>query len=144
MAQPVYDKAHEVVKNQLKIGKFIEDHWEQIEKRLMDAEERVREAGTKGMSREANVVFVAECLPFVAGIVHVGSSLEDFRNAKKWVMDNLEHADPVSVLSALTFVYIVENGEASSTGNQEKLERWQSIHRRVDSLLNARKPPTAA
>jgi hypothetical protein len=133
--QPVFEFACIAVEKHLKAQEFIETHHNEIFKRLSDAEARARarEAGP-----EANVVFVAECLPFVAGIVHVGSQLDDFREARDWALEKLPYADAVSVLSALTFLYIVEKGLKSATKeNSAELPVWRSMSRRLDSLLPA-------
>jgi hypothetical protein len=100
--QPVFENASHAVKL-LNADEFIKKHRSEIFERLAGAE-----ASVKGMGPEGNVVFVAECLPFVAAIVHVGSTLDKFREARDWVRGKLEHADAVSVLSALTFLYIVD------------------------------------
>jgi hypothetical protein len=134
----VYEQADTAVADKLKIDGFIEEHWDEIEKRVLDVESRVA-----GMGQGANVIFVAECLPFVAGIVHVGSTLDKFRDAKKWVEAQLPHADAVSVLSALTFLYVVDKGKELAKADPEKLKKWQSIQRRVNSLLDPPNPPTA-
>ena len=140
----VYEQASIAVVAKLKIDGFIEAHWEEIERRILDVESRVAEAKQRGMDQGANVIFVAECLPFVAGIVHVGSTLDRFREAKKSVGAELPNTDAVSVLAALTFLYIVGKGKELAEGDPGKLKKWQSIQHRVDSLLEPLTPPTAA
>lgn len=135
--QSVYERARVAVEEKLKINDFINLHWDAIEKRVLDAESRVAD-----MKAGANVVFVAECLPFVAGIVHVGSELVNFRMAREWVRAELPNADAVSVLAALTFLYIV--GIGLDRADPEKVTTWESIQHRVDTLLVPPKPPTAA
>ena len=140
-----YEQATVAVIDKLEIDGFIEDHWDEIEKRVLDVERRVEEAKKEGkLEQGGNVIFVAECLPFVAGIVHVGSNLDKFRVARKWVDAELPNADAVSVLSALTFLYLVMEGKKKAEGDQEKVEKWEKIQCRVDSLLVPPKSPTAA
>ena len=155
MARDVYKDAKIAVEQKLKINTddnhFIDEHWDEIEKRVLDVETRVADMGKGG-----NVIFVAECLPFVAGIVHVASTLDNFRTAKDWVKAVLPEPDAVSVLAALTFLYLVEKGkeegkklaegdpEKLEKADPEKLKKWESIRQRVDSLLQPPKPPTAA
>jgi len=130
--QPVFEFARLAVEEYLKAQDFIKQHHSEIFKRLADAEERAR---ARDAGPESNVVFVAECLPFVAGIVHVGSQLNDFREARDWALKKLPYADAVSVLSALTFLYIVEKG--LRFGNPAELPVWQSMSHRLDSFLAA-------
>jgi hypothetical protein len=131
--QPVFENARLEVEKQLNAYDFMEKHAAEIFNRLKDAEARAESMGPEG-----NLFFVAECLPFVAAIVHVGSKPEDFRKARDWAQKKLPNADAVSALSALTFLNIVENGITSATiANAGDLPVWQSMRKRLDSLLPA-------
>lgn len=97
------------------------------------------EADANSAARSANIVFFAECLPYASAIVHTGSALSDFAKARLWALQRQPNpdnpVDPVSVLAVLTFFYLVDEGIKKSTGEDEKLKRWQSIRRRVNTLL---------
>jgi hypothetical protein len=131
--QPVFENARLEVEKRLNAHDFMEKHAPEIFNRLKDVEVRAESMGPEG-----NLFFVAECLPLVAAIVHVGSKPEDFGKARAWAQEKLPKADAVSALSALTFLNIVENGIRSATkANSNDLPVWQSMRKRLDSLLPA-------
>ena len=130
--KPAVERAREVVVDQLKVDHFIESHQEEIYKQLEENARRTREEGCEG-----KLMFMAESLPLISGIVHVGSSLENLTNATEWVRRLLPKADPVSILSALTFIYIVEKGaqEFAASQDAEKRNLLVRIGREVEGLL---------
>jgi hypothetical protein len=131
--QPIFEKAREAVEENLKAQDFINQHRVEIYARLEECDERVTKAQSEGkVNGEADIVFIAECLPMVAAILHVGSTLQNYREAIKKVSDALPDADPVAVLSALTFLYIVERGQNEAPA--DKTEAWKRIAKRVSRL----------
>jgi len=123
------------------------------EAEAVDAEAKAvaAEAEAKSAAQSANVVFFAECLPYAAAIVHTGSVLKDFGNAKAWATQRQpQPADAVSVLAVLTFFYLVDRGtKLSAEKDSQELLKWESIRRRVNNLLkldgiDTRQPPGSA
>lgn len=131
-----FDKAKEVVEDILGAKDFIESHEDEIFERLEEFESRT----TK--NSEGDIMFIAEALPLTSGIVHLGSTADNFKKAKAWVRTNLPDSDTVSILSALTFLYLVDKGwqkfseskEISKTG-EEKSVVWQRICQRTNKVL---------
>ncbi len=93
---------------------------------------------------ECDMMFIADSLPIVTGIVHVGSTLDQLNAAKQWVKRMVPDADPISVLSALTLLYVSEHGYKKyqkdntlidgATDLGEKASRkevWKRIYKRV-------------
>jgi hypothetical protein len=133
------EKARQVVEEELKIKDFIEKHESDIYARLEECDVREMDAKARGdlEDNEVDVIFMSESLPFISGIIHVGSSLKNFNNGIDWVRKNLPDADAVAVLSALTFLYIVQRGSenARKGADENKLEILGRICRRVNKLL---------
>lgn len=116
----------------LQIDDFINTQKGEIFERL--------EAGYRStMNRpEADLLFIAESLPLISAIVNVGSTLNNFRQAVEWVKKELPYAEPVSALSALTFIFIVYKGHkaALDSGDEEKMKVWTKMRERVEALLS--------
>lgn len=116
------DEAREVVINILGLEKFITDNWGNIYARLEESEIRVWKAieEKKCKKNEGHLLFLSESLPFINGVVHVGSSLNNFSKGLKWVRKKLPHADAVSVISALALLFIVDKaGNEFYDSNEE-------------------------
>lgn len=133
-----FEKAKEAVENQLHVDDFINERKEEIYAKLEDNHRRAMlvEDDSRGL------MFIAESLPLISGIIYVGSTLKNFNDAINWVRKSLPNADPASVLSALTFFYIVEKGwkEFSDKNrrraeDEKKREMWAHIRKQMDALL---------
>jgi hypothetical protein len=125
---------------ELNLESFIDKHWSSIEVRLFDADTHAAEAETTIDHSSAGMVFFAECVPYVAAVLHAGSALENFVKAKEWVtrQASLHFADPVSVLAILTFIYLIQRGaDPDKTMDQDTRSRWEGIRRRVNALFPA-------
>jgi hypothetical protein len=124
----------EVVENQLKVAQFIDSHKDQIYAKMEANYQRVRD------EQQAHLMFVALSLPLVSGVIHVGSTLQDFKRASEWVKQKLRVADPVAILSTLTLVYIVEKGlrEFADSGDLARKEQWEGMNEWMQSLLHAK------
>lgn len=122
------DKAVEL----LKIDGFIKAQSKEIFGRL---ESGYRSTRTRA---EADLLFIAESLPLISAIVNVGSSLENFRKAVDWAQIELHHAEPVSALSALTFIYVVDKGykAAQESGDADSKNMWTKMKELVETLLS--------
>lgn len=86
----------------------------------------------------SDMVFFAEGLPFINGIINIGSTHPDYEDAVGWVKKVWGHmADPLLVLSALVFIYVVNRG-AMDPMNKEDIATqatWERIRDRVRRLL---------
>lgn len=111
---------------------FIEKHKQQIFNRLEDlykAEE------------QHELAFIAESFPLISGIVHLGSTVQDYRNATAWLtgtnpqQGNMPSTDPAAVISALTFVYLVDKGvkdpEIKGTDREDTWKKMDEIVTRI-------------
>jgi hypothetical protein len=153
----LYEKAETAVKTYLHVDDFIEKHSPEIyawlERRYVEsAQKRVKE-DTPSAAAEAitdlssadeaegldDVMFIAESLPVISGIIHVGSRPNYFKDATEWIKKEFPDADanPASVLSALTFIYVVEKAQEyyKASGNEEKRRIWEHICKQVKNLL---------
>ncbi len=147
-------KAKEAVE-QLGVVKFINTNKALIYRKLEDCEICVLKAQKNMLSgdsctegSECDTMFIADSLPIVTGIVNVGS--ETLNGAKEWVRDLVPDADPIALLSALTLLYLVENGRKEYEGDNSKMiknakdlgenvvtrkEVWRRIYDRVKHRL---------
>ena len=71
-------------------------------------------------------MFIAASLPLAAAIIHVGSTLDNFRRANEWVKECLPNSDPVSILSTLVLIYAVRKGweDAAKSDDDSKKMMW--------------------
>ena len=124
------DLAREAVEERLKINDFIKNNNVQLYGKLEKCD-----LGVKNQP-ESDLLFIAECLPLINGIVQIGSTLADFNGAIQWIREKLPDAVPVSILSALTFIYIVETAIKDDLVSKDaaKKEIWKRIHERVKKL----------
>ncbi len=117
----------------LNIVAFFDDYKEQIYDRLEACSKIADKAITNG-----NTLFIAESLPIINGIIHVGSTREELNSATKWVRDNWEakEAHPRIVLSALLFKYVTDRGLIDHRAPTDpKKEIWDGIENRVKNLF---------
>ncbi|GET36550.1 hypothetical protein [Microseira wollei] len=138
------EKAIEAVEEKLDVEDYIFEHIDLIYHKLEQCDLRAKKAENDGNQRyQCDMMFIAESLPVISAIIQVGSKLENYNSAKKWVRDELPDADAVSVLSALTFLYIVGMGQGeheNSTyvieypglGKVNKRDIWNRISERVN------------
>jgi hypothetical protein len=131
MPLPEFKKAETAV-GQLGLTTFIEDHWNLIQEKMRKCDEEVNAAKDKGQAF-GDMTFIATCLPLAAGIVHVGSTLDAFKNAQKEVREGVNLPDSTSVLSALVLVYLVQTGHDKNPGDAA----WDRIYGRVKRFLTS-------
>ena len=131
--QSLLKTARFAVEEELRLTDFIRTCRRQICQAIEDFERGVSGADCDNDAAESNTVFVAECLPLAARIVNAGATREDFQRAVEWVNESKPDADPVSVLSALTFIYLVQEGLEDS---QRDCQIWKRIKRRVNNFLD--------
>jgi len=126
------------VEEELKVEEFFDVHKEQIYKKLEECDEIAENAPTNG-----DMIFIAESLPIINSIIHVGTDRKKLTGASNWVRKTWgEDADPLIVLSALLFIYVANKGALRFTTGQsdepvegDREEIWNRIHRRVQKLL---------
>lgn len=128
----IIKKSSEAVEDQLQCNGFISKHWGDIYQNLVDIYNKV--AANQKEGRE--ILFIAETLPIMSGIVHVGSSLKNFQKASKWVSGMIPDTDPAAILSALTFIYIVNQCKTNPpTESDKNPEIWERIYNWVITVL---------
>jgi len=136
---PQFAEWDEEAVEKLGVGGFIETHQKEIFDKL------VKSDSYHTKDHQGDLMFIAENLPLMSAIVNVGSTMEKFKNAKDWVNKpklegglELIGADPISILSALTFRYVARKGyELSKTsGEKEKIEVWERICKRTKMLIS--------
>ncbi|HEY0379059.1 MAG TPA: hypothetical protein VGC87_19240 [Pyrinomonadaceae bacterium] len=132
-ARNLYDSAV-VMEKLLGLRKFFLEHDELIYAKLEDCDEDAQ----KGVNN-IDMLFFAQSLPIINGIIHVGSTREDLNTATEWVKENWKGsaAQPRIVLSALLFLYVTKQGVqrfANSTDKNQQLI-WRRIDERVGRLL---------
>jgi hypothetical protein len=116
------------------VREFFLAHKQRIYDRLEECDLIASEAVSN-----ADMLFFAESLPIINGIVQVGSTRKELNTATEWVRQNWEgsEAQPRIVLSALLFRYVTTEGakEFLHGPDQNKRDRWTNIKERVARLL---------
>ncbi|HJU56226.1 MAG TPA: hypothetical protein VJ715_16710 [Pyrinomonadaceae bacterium] len=132
-ARNSYDSAM-VMERLLDVREFFLAHKDRIYSKLEDCDQIAKRAITN-----TDMLFFAESLPIINGIIHVGSTREDLNKATEWVRENWEGsaAQPRIVLSALLFHYVTKEGvkEFTDSTDQSKRITWSRIDERVGRLL---------
>ena len=122
-----------IAEKYLNLEKFFNDQRSLIYERLESFHEIAERAGVN-----SDIVFIAEGLPIINGIINVGSKPSNYQEAVRWVRSRPtwgEEADPLLVLSALVFIYVVDRGYAEHMHDAQKMATWERIHDRVGRLL---------
>lgn len=132
--QAVLGKARVAVEEQLDLTGFLRDHRSRIDDLIVNCEAPPAAADCDA---DSGASMAAAALPLAGRILLAGSSPADFRRAVEWVGAILPAADPVSVLSALTLIYLVDRGRASAWGNPNRAQAWERIDREIESLLKS-------
>jgi hypothetical protein len=131
-----FSTAREAV-DQLGLIDFIKAHKALIYEKIKECDKRVEDAKKEGKGEfYGDMTFIATCLPLAAGIVHVGSTLDKFKEAQNSLGKGLGLLDPTSVLSALTLLYLVQTGWE----NNKEDETWKRIRQRVVRFLESQGP----
>ncbi len=127
------------VENYLNLGDFFRRHRDHILDKLEECDSVAQQA-----EKNQDMIFFAESLPIINGLIHVGTTREELNKAIEWVKQNWgDKVDPLIVLSALTFIYVAETGAAlaenPSTEAGAKVrdrEVWNRINARVKKLTH--------
>ena len=123
-----YKRTVQVVEDYLKIGGFIDLHKDAIFRKL---EEHHRQVGDES---ESPLLFIAEALPLVSGIINVGCTVENFREAVRWLKSYLPDADPFAILATLTLIYILEKGRDEFADGEDE-DRRVTWNRMAEAVL---------
>ena len=123
MSENPYPRAVEAVEDHLKIDRFLESQKAEVFGRLEDRYNEVKD------EVEAPLLFIAESIPLVSGIIQVESGVANFRAAVRWAKACVPNADPGALLTTLTLIYILQRGAAyyEEKGNDEKRETWERM-----------------
>jgi len=132
--QPILEKARVAVEEQLDLTEFVRTYRPRLYDLITSCEDPLSAADCDVDSGSS---MVTAALPLTARIVLAGSSEVDFRRAVAWVSAVLPAADPVSVLSALTLIYLVNQGREGALGDPDRAQVWQRINCEVESLLES-------
>jgi hypothetical protein len=133
------DDSSRAVENYLNLGDFFKRHRDHILDKLEDSD-----AAAQRVEKNQDMIFFAESLPIINGLIHVGTTREELNKAIDWVKQNWgDKVDPLIVLSALTFIYVAETGaELAENPPQDKdakmrdKEVWKRINARVKKLAH--------
>lgn len=126
----VLEIAAEAVRR-LDVGGFIKEQMNPIHRKLEESDAYAESSPVNG-----DMMFLALSLPITNGVIHIASTREALSEANKWVLEKWEgpHPDPISILSALTLIDIVEEGWKTYKNDPDKREQWKRILRRVGKL----------
>jgi len=104
------DKAIEIVRDYLKIDKFIRDNKDNIIEQLKDFSKMKDEMCAEYDERDIpeGIKFLSQTLPFMSGIINVGTKTADFMTAKKKIGSDFS-GSIIYLFSIYTFIYIVES-----------------------------------
>jgi hypothetical protein len=126
-------EAVKVVESTLMLKEFIDDHKHQIYERLEECIDTAKKAAI-----DNDVIFIAESLPIINGIIYVGSRREILKGALDQIRaDRGKDSDPYIVLSAYVLIYIVNRGaeEFKHSEDMAKQARWGYIQKLAQRLL---------
>jgi hypothetical protein len=135
LSEAARKEAHAAIATEtfLLVEDFFEKHKESIYERLEECDDIAKKAVAKD-----DMMFIAESLPIINGLIHVGSKRKDLNKAIDWVRKEWGgEADPIIVLSALVFIYIADQGVKEFRNSEDQEERmiWTRIEKRVQKLL---------
>jgi hypothetical protein len=123
-------QAIQIVEELLRVDGFIEENKQLILDRLQEI------YGAVTAQKQASSMFIAGSLPLVSGVIHVGSTVDDFARASAWVRDKSPKEEPVNVLCRFVLVHLAELGwrEALESNDDQKRAIWNCIHTAVTPL----------
>jgi len=123
--------AEEAVEKHLGINGCIRAYKEKLYTQLEENYRRARHQA------QTNSQFVADCLPLIGGLIQCGTTTEGLEQATAWATTNLRDADPVSALSNLTMLYLVEKGwgEISQSAENGRKQVWLEMRDLMQGLL---------
>jgi len=125
---PVIARFAQEAVEELGVKQFINDYEEPIYDKLLECDSYAETAKVN-----SDMMFIARSLPVINGIIHIASNRERLSRAMRWVEKNMEESEPdaISILSALTLIYVAVQGEIKRKDRIEEREAWRRILRRV-------------
>jgi hypothetical protein len=122
-------QATQVVEELLRVDRFIEENKSVILDRLQENYEAVKAQNL------APAMFITGSQPLVSGIIHLGSTADDFARAAAWVRDKSPKADPVNVLCHFVLVYVAELGwrEVLESNEHKRRTPWNRIRKVMEA-----------
>lgn len=124
----------------LGLASFLQQHAEQIYARLQQFDAVVMTESTADVAAvfkgDRDTLFLAESLPFVNSVIQVGSPNAQYIQAIEWMRKVMPDAAPVSILTGLVFLYIVEAGTERFKTHADPAvqEAWMRIGERAKKL----------
>lgn len=138
------ENAKVAVDQKLQIGDFIATHGNNIYERFEEFDKQVQTSDPKLTIQEQDLSFIALCLPVVSGLMHVAATRANFQEAMAWVSHQDPKVDGTAMLSALTFLYMVQKGREDLSGDPLRNGTWDRIFGRVERFLDPRKTSSPA
>jgi hypothetical protein len=126
--------AADLFENHLQLTPFFTRHQDYILEKLEECE-RIAESA----QRNKNMIFFAESLPIIDGMIQVGTKRAAYDRALRMINRHLHKwgkpVDPANVISALTFIYVANSREAAARAKGEDRQAiWGRIRTRVESF----------
>jgi predicted RNase H-like nuclease (RuvC/YqgF family) len=122
-------KAKALVEKKLLLIPFFERHEDHILSKLEECDEIAEKA-----RKNKDMIFFAESLPIIDGLIQVGTTRDEYKNALKEVGEEWGDDIAANVISTLTFLYVAEQGRKLAERHLRKKEVWDRITARVKRL----------
>ncbi|HLW80206.1 MAG TPA: hypothetical protein VKU44_11475 [Terriglobia bacterium] len=127
--------AADLFENYLKLTPFFTRHQDYILEKLEECERVVESA-----QRNQNMIFFAESLPIIDGMIQVGTKRAAYDDALRRIQRQLhkwgKDVDPANVISILAFVHVANRGEEiAQAKGADTLAIWRRIKARVESFV---------
>jgi len=127
--------AADLFENDLKLTEFFTRHQDYILEKLEQCERVVESA-----QRNQNMIFFAESLPIIDGMIQVGTKRAAYDGALRRIKRQLpkwgKDVDPANVISILAFVHVANRGEEiAKAKGADTLAIWRQIKARVESFV---------
>lgn len=147
MAGKLEADSKQVVEEFLHLGDFFAKHKELIFEKLEKADSTAEDEGSRKAGVNGDILFFAESLPVINGLLQIGAKRADQKAAEDWVRKTRgDGVDPLIVLSAMTLIYVAEAGSREAHGKTPAAERdatsgtrdpqvWDRILRRVKKQI---------
>jgi hypothetical protein len=127
----------ELVEDFLGLEPFFQRHQDHILDKLEECDEIAEKA-----RRSKDMIFFAESLPVIDGLIQVGTTREEYKSALKRVREEwASDVEPAHLISALTFLYVADRGKEIAEGKRKaKKARDLTVWRRIDARVHKLEP----
>lgn len=102
-----------------------------------------QQANATAATVDPNMMFIALSLPVINGIIHIASTQSGLQKAIALVKGDSaqdKDLDAISILSALTLLYVAAIGKDDFAGSANS-QTWDRIFRRVKNFSDPKKSP---